>query len=60
VSQSNTEKMKEEEFMVSYWNMKQEWGREMSTDQCNLNERSMVSMISVNFEIISGYTKMKN
>lgn len=60
MSQSNTEKMKEEEFMVSYWNMKQEWGREMSTDQCNLNERSMVSMISVNFEIISGYTKMKN
>jgi hypothetical protein len=59
VSQSNTEKMKEEEFMVS-WNMKQELGREMSTDHCNLNERSMVSMVSVNFEIINEYTKMKN
>jgi len=31
--------MKEEEFIVSYSNMKQEWGREMYTDQCNLNER---------------------
>jgi hypothetical protein len=46
--------------MVSYWNMKWELGREMSTDQCNLNERSMVSMVSVNFEIINGYTKIKN
>jgi len=60
VSQSNTEKVKEEEFIVSYWNMKQEWGREMYTDQCNLNERSRVSMGSINFEIINGYTKMKN
>ena len=30
--------MKKEEFLVSYWNKKQEWGREMYIDQCNLSE----------------------
>lgn len=41
--QQTEKKMKENKFLVSYWNMKQEWGREMHTGQWNSNERSALA-----------------
>jgi hypothetical protein len=35
--QRQSEKVKEKTSLVSFWNMKQEWGRKMYIDQCNLN-----------------------
>ena len=37
--QRQSEKIKEKKSLVSFWNMKLEWGRKMYTyiDQCNLN-----------------------
>jgi hypothetical protein len=34
--QSSRDKMKDNKSIVSYWNMKQKWGRELCIDRCNL------------------------
>jgi hypothetical protein len=36
--QSNREKMKDKKYLVSYWNVKQKWGREMPIEQRNSKE----------------------
>jgi hypothetical protein len=38
--QPTEKKMKENKSLMPYWNMKQEWGREMHTVQWNSKERS--------------------
>jgi len=39
--------MKENKSLVSSMNMKQEWGREIHTDKCNLNERTGLAWLQL-------------
>ena len=45
--QRQSEKMEEKKSLVSYWNMKQEWGRKIYIDQYNLNEKIGLAWFSL-------------
>jgi hypothetical protein len=47
--QSRRDKMKDKKSLVSYWNMKEEWGRDLYIDRCNLSERIALSWFDWEF-----------
>jgi hypothetical protein len=43
IGQTKIERMIENKYLSAYWNMKKEWGRELYTFCCKLNDRNAIS-----------------